>query len=300
MQMIYLENVYKSYGGKIAVNNLSFSVKKGEIFGLLGGNGAGKTSTMRMILGISQPDKGIIKWSNKGYTKEVQKKTGYLPEERGLFPKQRISDQIIYLGQLKGMSYKQANVSLCQWLKRFNIMEYYNKKLEELSKGNQQKIQFIASVIHDPDLLILDEVFSGLDPVNVELVKDTILDLKKAGKTIIFSSHRMDHVEELCENICLLDKSHVVLKGNLNDIKETYPREKVILECKSEIVGLDESPYIESVLRTSRGYEIKVSNHERASDILEFALRQSKIIRFQVMEPTLNDIFIEKVGKLLD
>ena len=219
MQAISLSNVYIKYAEKTAVNNLSFTVKRGEIFGLLGGNGAGKTSTMRAILGLLHPQQGNILWNGEKYPIDMKKKIGYLPEERGLFPKQRIREQMIYLGQLRGMSFKEANISLCNWLRHFDIIDYYGRKLEELSKGNQQKIQFIASVIHNPELLILDEVFSGLDPVNTELLKKTILTLKDEGKTIIFSSHRMDHVEELCENICILDKSKTVLAGNLNEIK---------------------------------------------------------------------------------
>jgi ABC-2 type transport system ATP-binding protein len=199
-------------------------VHAGEIFGLLGGNGAGKTTTMRMVLGLIYPDDGKILYNGKGYSEELKRRLGYLPEERGLYPKVKVSEQILYLAELRGISRKAADQSLKQWLERFEVPENYNRKVEELSKGNQQKIQFIAAVIHNPDILILDEAFSGLDPVNVELLKSTIMALKEQGKTILFSSHRMDHVEELCENICILHKSNTVLKGSLKEIKRSFPR----------------------------------------------------------------------------
>ncbi|WP_019914859.1 ABC transporter ATP-binding protein [Paenibacillus sp. HW567] len=297
MQAISLTNVHIKYSEKVAVNNLSFTVQKGEIFGLLGGNGAGKTSTMRAILGLLHPQQGSILWNGENYRSDMKKKIGYLPEERGLFPKQRIREQMIYLGQLRGMSFKEANISLCRWLRHFDIIEYYGKKLEELSKGNQQKIQFIASVIHNPDLLILDEVFSGLDPVNTELLKKTILNLKDEGKTIIFSSHRMDHVEELCENICILDKSHTVLVGNLNEIKNNYPKDRIVIESFSNIENFTEIPGVTEVKCNGQRYEIKISNEQLSEYILNFALQQTKIKRFQIMDPTLNEIFISKVGQ---
>jgi len=215
MYPLQVERVTKQYGEKIAVNSINFNVGAGEIFGLLGANGAGKTTTMRMVLGLIYPDQGQILWKGQGYREELRSIMGYLPEERGLYPKIKVSDQIVYLAELRGMNRREADKSLKEWLERFNVSDYYNKRVEELSKGNQQKIQFIAAVIHRPEILILDEAFSGLDPVNVELLKSTVMELRKQGTSILFSSHRMEHVEELCENIIILDRSNTKLQGRL-------------------------------------------------------------------------------------
>jgi ABC-2 type transport system ATP-binding protein len=297
MNALQVEKVTKNYADKTAVNGIDFTLEQGEIFGLLGGNGAGKTTTMRMVLGLIYPDQGRILWNGKPYTDELRRLMGYLPEERGLYSKVKVSDQIIYLAELRGMKRKDADASLKRWLERFEVPEYYNKKVEELSKGNQQKIQFIAAVIHDPSILILDEAFSGLDPVNVELLKATVLDLRKLGKTILFSSHRMDHVEELCQKICILHKSNTVLQGNLREIKGTYPKERILLDTTVPVNGLEQ---IEGVIALkkleSSGYEIKISDIKAAESILALAMKQAGILRYQIMEPTLNEIFIKKVG----
>jgi ABC-2 type transport system ATP-binding protein len=296
MNSLHLEHISKQYGDHTAVNQLDLQVKQGEIFGLLGANGAGKTTTMRMALGLIYPDKGQILWNGKTYSQKLQRIMGYLPEERGLYPKIKVSDQIFYLAELRGMKRKAADEGLKHWLERFGVPEYYNKRVEELSKGNQQKIQFIAAVIHNPEILILDEAFSGLDPVNVELLKSTVLDLKKEGKTILFSSHRMDHVEELCQNICILHKSNTVLKGNIKEIKRQFPRERVILQTQQPISGLADIAGVKAVKEREYGYEIHIDQESAAQTILKQASAQSVIDRFQVMEPTLNEIFIKKVG----
>src|SRR5690606_12835543 len=225
MKPLVIEQVVKQYGEKIAVNSLSFEVSEGEIYGLLGANGAGKTTTMRMILGLIMPDRGEIRYFGKSYGSEQLRMMGYLPEERGLYPKLKVSDQLIYLGQLRGMSRAEADRSLREWLGRFQVEDYYNRRVEELSKGNQQKIQFIAAVIHRPKILILDEAFSGLDPVNVELLKSAVKELRDQGISMVFSTHRMEHVEELCRNITILDRSRTMLQGSLRDIKRKFPRE---------------------------------------------------------------------------
>lgn len=257
MLALQVEKVTKNYADKAAVNGIDFMVEQSEVFGLLGGNGAGKTTTMRMVLGLILPDQGQILWNGKPYSDELRRLMGYLPEECGLYPKVKISDQIVYLAELRGMKHKDADLSLKKWLERFEVPEYYNKKVEELSKGNQQKIQFIAAIIHNPEILILDEAFSGLDPVNVELLKSTVLDLRKQGKTILFSSHRMDHVEELCENICILDKSNTVLQGNLREIKGTFPKERVMLDTTRPVVGLEQIAGVKAVKKLeSSSYEI--------------------------------------------
>jgi ABC-2 type transport system ATP-binding protein len=296
MDVLQIRQITKHYGDKTAVNGVGFSVKRGEIFGLLGGNGAGKTTTMRMVLGLIYPDSGDIWYDGKPYHKELRKQMGYLPEERGLYPKIKVCDQILYLAELRGMSRKKADANLKHWLERFNVPEYYNKKVEELSKGNQQKIQFIAAVIHDPSILILDEAFSGLDPVNAELLKETVKTLRDEGKSILFSSHRMDHVEELCENICILHRSNIVLSGRLRDIKNSYPRERIVLETEGEVTGLERVPGVVSVANKANGWDIRISDEGAAPHILNLAMSQTYVQRFQIMEPTLHEIFIKKVG----
>jgi len=297
MYPLQVENVSKHYGDKTAVNSINFNVRQGEIFGLLGANGAGKTTTMRMVLGLIYPDEGRILWKGGTYRDELRQIMGYLPEERGLYPKIKVSDQIIYLAELRGMNRREADKSLKQWLERFNVSEYYNKRVEELSKGNQQKIQFIAAVIHRPEILILDEAFSGLDPVNVELLKKTVLELRNEGTSILFSSHRMEHVEELCENIIILHRSNTKLQGNLKEIKRRFPKERVILETEGKVSGLERIHGVKEVRETASGYDIQISDMSAAKEILALASSQSTVYRFQVMEPTLNDIFIKTVGE---
>lgn len=291
-----LEQVTKHYGTKTAVNGIDIEAREGEIFGLLGANGAGKTTTMRMVLGLILPDGGTIRWQGHGYTEELKRLMGYLPEERGLYPKVKVSDQLLYLAELRGTPRKEAERSLKMWLERFEVPEYYDKKVEELSKGNQQKIQFIAAVIHNPAILILDEPFSGLDPVNVELLKKQVKELRDQGKTILFSSHRMDHVEELCENVCILHRSNTMLKGSLKAIKRSFPRERIILETERAVEGLASIPGVKEVIPHQAWTEIHVVDPSVGQDILQAAMRQTEVNRFQIMEPTLNEIFIKTVG----
>ncbi|MDQ0089263.1 ABC-2 type transport system ATP-binding protein [Paenibacillus anaericanus] len=294
---LLLEKVVKQFGDKTAVNEISLQVEKGEIYGLLGANGAGKTTTMRMVLGLIYPDSGRIMYHGKPYGKELQHLIGYLPEERGLYPKVKVSDQIKYLARLRGMSTSDADKSLRYWLDRFEVPEYYDKKIEELSKGNQQKMGFVAAVVHKPDILILDEAFSGLDPVNVELLKATVLELRDAGTSILFSTHRMEHVEELCRNITILDRSKTVLQGNLREIKKRYPREEVILHTTGEVTGLEQLEGVKKVERQERGYRISISDVAAAKAILRKAMEESDVEHFEIKEPTLNQIFIKEVGE---
>ncbi|MCR2803289.1 ABC transporter ATP-binding protein [Paenibacillus soyae] len=296
MKPLVVENVVKQYADKTAVNNISFEVNEGEIYGLLGANGAGKTTTMRMVLGLIYPDGGTIKYHGRPYSNEQLSKLGYLPEERGLYPKVKVSDQILYLSQLRGMSKKDADQNLKRWLERFEVPEYYNKKVEELSKGNQQKIQFIAAVNHRPSIVILDEAFSGLDPVNVELLKSTVKELRDSGTSILFSTHRMEHVEELCRNITILHKSNTVLKGNIKELKKQYPRERVILATEGEVQGLENIAGVTGVKRQEYGYEIGIKNEAAGGEILRSAMAQTTITKFEIKEPTLNEIFIKTVG----
>jgi ABC-2 type transport system ATP-binding protein len=291
-----VEQVVKQYGDKTAVNRLSFEVSEGEIYGLLGANGAGKTTTMRMVLGLIFPDGGDIRYFGSGYSQEQLAMLGYLPEERGMYPKIKVSDQIIYLAQLRGMQRKEAEKNLKKWLDKFQVPEYYDKKIEELSKGNQQKIQFIAAVIHQPRILILDEAFSGLDPVNVELLKATVKELRDNGTSIVFSTHRMEHVEELCRNITIMHKSNPVLQGPIREIKKRFPQERVMIAAEEPIQGLEAVPGVTGVERHEYGYELKIRSPETAQQILRHALAQGPIKRFELMEPTLNEIFIQTVG----
>lgn len=297
MNPLKVERVVKHYGDKTAVNGLSFEVSEGEIYGLLGANGAGKTTTMRMVLGLIFPDEGNIQYFGKPYSKEQLSMLGYLPEERGMYPKIKVSDQIVYLAQLRGMSRKDAEASLRKWLDKFEVPEYYDKKVEELSKGNQQKIQFIAAVIHNPKIVILDEAFSGLDPVNVELLKTTVKELRDNGTSIVFSTHRMEHVEELCRNITIMHRSNPVLQGPIREIKKRFPQERVILAAEGPIAGLESIPGVTSVVRHEHGYELKVQEEATAQAILRHALAQGSVRRFELMEPTLNEIFIKTVGE---
>lgn len=297
MQPLQLEYVVKQFGEHTAVNRINLEVGKGEIYGLLGANGAGKTTTMRMVLGLIYPDGGRILYNGKPYNAEMQRMMGYLPEERGMYPKVKVSDQLIYLAQLRGMSRSEADKSLKRWLERFHVPEYYNKRIEELSKGNQQKIQFIAAVIHKPQFLILDEAFSGLDPVNVELLKETVKEVRDEGASILFSTHRMEHVEELCRNVTILHRSNTVLQGSLKEIKSKFPREQVILGTDREVSGLEQIPGVRTVEKHESGYKIAISDEAAAQPILAKAMEQAVVHRFEVVEPTLNQIFIKAVGE---
>jgi ABC-2 type transport system ATP-binding protein len=296
MKPLTIDQVTKVYGNTTAVDNINIEVGQGEIYALLGANGAGKTTTMRMVLGLINPDSGRIQYNGHTYSNDIMKILGYLPEERGLYPKVRVCDQIQYLAQLKGMKRQDADNNLKMWLEKFSVPEYYNKKVEELSKGNQQKIQFIAAIIHRPQILVLDEAFSGLDPVNVELLKETVKELRDDGASIVFSTHRMEHVEELCRNVCILHKSKTVLTGNLKEIKRSLPKERILLSTDSEVNGLGDIEGIHKVTRNETGYELHMTNPEAAGRVLQLAMEQSSVQRFEIMEPTLNEIFIKAVG----
>jgi len=299
MTTLQVDRIVKRFGDLTAVNGVSFTAEAGEIYGLLGANGAGKTTTMRMVLGLILPDSGSILYHGKPYSREQLSDLGYLPEERGLYPKIRVSEQLLYLARLRGVPAKEADRRLRMWLEKFNVPDYYDKKVEELSKGNQQKIQFIAAVIHDPSILVMDEAFSGLDPVNVELLKAAVKELRDAGKTILFSTHRMEHVEELCRNITILHRSNVVLQGNIRDIKKRFPRERVIVQLEDDraIDGLERIEGVRKVDRLEAGYEILIDRVDAAQAILDHARRQGNVVRFELMEPTLNEIFIRSVGE---
>ena len=296
-ERLILKQVVKRYGDKMAVDRISLGVQEGEIYGLLGANGAGKTTTMRMVLGLIYPDDGSITYGGKPYGADVQRLVGYLPEERGLYPKVKVSEQIIYLAKLRGMDGAEAEKNLRYWMKKFEAEEYYDKRIEELSKGNQQKMGFIAAVVHRPEILILDEAFSGLDPVNVELLKLAVKELRDQGASILFSTHRMEHVEELCRNITILDRSKTVLQGDIREIKNRFPREQILLKTSSAVEGLEQIQGVTSVEGTPDQYVLKISDEAAAPLVLTEAIRQSDVRHFEIKEPTLNQIFIRSVGE---
>ncbi len=292
-----VNNLAKSYGDKLVVDNLSFSIEEPGVFGLLGTNGAGKTTTIRMILGMLKKDNGTITWNEKPYnSKEVS--TGYLAEERGIYSKFTVLDQLIYFGELKGMTRKEALKSIEYWLERLEATEYRNKRAEQLSKGNQQKIQFIAALISNPEVLILDEPLSGLDPVNTDLFKDIIKEEIARGKYIIMSSHQMSTIEEFCENLVILNKGKTVLSGNLKEIKKSYGRNHLILNCDGDIKELLEKDNMK-ILNENQDYiELSINSEDEATSLLkEILSRNIQVIRFELREPTLHEIFIEKVGE---
>ncbi len=294
--MLEIKNVSKSYGTLKAVDNLSFKVEDGEIFGLLGENGAGKTTTFRMIMGLLTADAGEVLLDGKAINYDVTDKIGFVTEERSLLTKLTVKEQIIYYGSLKGMRETNILKELKYWLKKFEIEEYENKKIKELSKGNQQKIQFISAVINKPKLLILDEPFTGLDPINVRMLKDAVYDLKKKGCSIIFSSHQMEHIEEFCEKLIILVKGRPILEGYLEDIKKSYGIKKIIL--KAEDVDTDKISKIKGVSKVNKKLneiEINVDNSS-VVDLVFKEIKKYKVLKFDAMEPSLNDIFIEKVG----
>ncbi|ASS90182.1 ABC transporter ATP-binding protein [Aeribacillus pallidus] len=291
-----LEQVTKKFGDFTAVDKLSLSIPEKEMFGFLGANGAGKTTTFRMILGLLAPTEGTITWNGEKIDYSTSPYIGYLPEERGLYPKLKVKDQIVYLARLRGMNKKDALKELANWLERFKVPEYTEKKVEELSKGNQQKIQFIAAVIHKPKLLILDEPFSGLDPVNVEQLKEAVIDLKNAGTSIVFSSHRMEHVEELCEHLCILHRGSPVVHGSLKEIKRSFGKKNLVIHADFDLNFLKNFPGVVKAKTTVEGIQLQIEREETAQQLLQEIVDKGFIRKFQIEEPSLHDIFIEKVG----
>ena len=294
--VLKLEDVTKRFGKFTAVDHLSLTIPDREMFGFLGANGAGKTTTFRMILGLLDSSGGSITWDGKPIDYTTSHLVGYLPEERGLYPKLKVSEQIVYLARLRGMPKVEALSELRLWLERFKIQEYENKKVEELSKGNQQKIQFIAAVVHKPKLLILDEPFSGLDPVNVEMLKEAVLSLRENGATIVFSSHRMEHVEEMCEHLCILHKGSPVVHGALKEIKRAFGKKNLVIHADFPLDSLKDFPGVVKSKLTTEGIHLQIEGEDIADRILKKIVGNGFIRRFSLEEPSLNDIFIEKVG----
>lgn len=295
--MLKVENVRKKYGDLVAVDNLSFEVADGEIFGLLGLNGAGKTTTFRMIMNLLDDYEGTILLDNEKVSYKTTDKIGFLTEERSLLTKLTVLEQVIYYGVLKGMPEDKIEKKLDYWLDIFKIKEYKNKKIKELSKGNQQKIQFITAIIHHPKLLILDEPFSGLDPVNVELFKSVILKLKQEGTSIIFSSHRMEHVELFCEKLVVLVKGESVLSGYLKDIKNDYRQKNIHVIGDIDISKIEKLDYVKEIETINDEYIIKITDNNYTNELFREISKYKNITKFIVEEPSLNEIFISKVGE---
>jgi len=293
---ISLENVTKSYDGVTAVNDVSLRVRQGAILGLLGPNGAGKTSTIRMVMNILLPDEGSIRVFGEPVSDKTREAIGYLPEERGLYPRMRVRAVIVFLASLRGMPEAEARRRADAWLERFELKDWADKEVRDLSKGMQQKVQFISAVLHEPRLIILDEPFSGLDPVNAATVKDVMLEMRDRGTTVVLSSHRMEQVERMCDSICLIDKGRNVLDGELRAIKQSYGKNTVQIEFTGSDAFLSH-PAVASVNRFGSGAEAKLKPGADPQEILKAALQSGvQIMRFELLEPSLNDIFIEKTG----
>jgi ABC-2 type transport system ATP-binding protein len=295
---LVLEGVSKSFDEFAAVSDLSLVVRPGTIYGLLGPNGAGKSTTIRMIVNIIAPDTGRVLLYGQQMGEKLMDRIGYLPEERGLYKKMRIGEQLRFFGELKGLTPKQADERASHWLDRLKLSEWKAKKTDELSKGMQQKIQFITTVMHEPDLLILDEVFSGLDPVNAELMIDVMHELKAAGRTIILSTHQMEQAERLCDDICLINKSRKVLEGSLREVKRGYGRRAVALRAENFDGVLDDPRLVERVKPFGDYSEVLLAEGADAQDLLRRLVEGgAQITRFESVEPSLHDIFIQKVSE---
>ena len=293
--MLEVKNIVKKYGTNTAVNDLSFTVDDGEIFGLLGENGAGKTTTFRIIMGLLEPNSGNVLLNHEKIDYSKTDKIGFVTEERSLLTKLSVQEQIEFYATLKGMEKQEIDKRLDQWLEKFEITSYKNRKIKELSKGNQQKIQFISAVIHEPKLLILDEPFTGLDPINVKLMKEAIIDLKNKGCSIIFSSHQMEYIEDFCEKLVILVKGKPILEGNLKDIKESYAKKNILIKGDIDTDEIKKIKGVISVGLEKGEYVVKIENIDVASKVFA-KIKNNNITKYDVEEPSLNEIFIESVG----
>ena len=292
--ILLAEGITKKYGSYTALNNITLSVPKGSIFGLLGPNGAGKTTLMRMINQITAPDKGTLYFDGNTLGKDHIKFIGYLPEERGLYRKMKVGEQALYLAQLKGMSYKDAVKKLHFWFKHLGVSDWWNKRVEQLSKGMAQKVQFIITVIHEPKLLIFDEPFSGFDPINVAIIRDEILNLNNEGTTIIFSTHRMESVEEICSDIALMNHGEAILQGSIDEIKQTFTNNIYKIELAERV--LKENPLFEILNQNENTFLIKPTSSDTKKEILHFLNTHYTIISFKNESANMEDIFIKAIN----
>jgi ABC-2 type transport system ATP-binding protein len=298
---LIVDSISKRFGDVVALDDASFTVEPGRIFGLLGANGAGKTTSMRIVLDILRPDSGQVTWKGAANTALPRRTWGYLPEERGLYSRMKVGEQLRFFAALYGVSDADARAVIEEWLERFRIPEYLDRKVEELSKGNQQKIQFIAGILHDPDVLIMDEPFTGLDPINVRLLKEAFLAMRDRGKTLIFSTHQMEQVEELCESIAIVDRGKVVVSGVLRDVKRAMGRQVVRFATDRDGNGVDWLTDLPGVTLTTERedfVELRVPAEQDPATILRAALdRGDRVTRFEIAEPSLEEIFVEHVGR---
>jgi ABC-2 type transport system ATP-binding protein len=298
---LLVEHINKSYGEFQVIKDLSMEVREGSIFGFLGANGAGKTTTMRMILDIIRPDSGHISWNGNDVRTVPRWHWGYLPEERGLYPKMAVDEQLLFLARLNGLSKKTAQRALDEWLERFQINANRKKKLDELSKGNQQKVQFLATILHDPSILIMDEPFSGLDPVNATMLQEAFWELHRRGKTIIFSTHQLEQVEQMCESVVIINKGQCVVQGNVNEVKRQHGRNIVRLKLDNDpdASWLDQVAGVRVTKRRQDYIEMQLQADLNPNRLVEIALqRGDRISRFEITDPSLTDIFIERVGTI--
>ncbi|HZU66604.1 MAG TPA: ATP-binding cassette domain-containing protein [Ktedonobacteraceae bacterium] len=296
---LQVEHINKWFGSFQAIKDLSMEVRAGVIFGFLGANGAGKTTTMRMILDILRPDSGSITWNDTPVGEVPRRSFGYLPEERGLYPKMQVDEQLLFLARLNGLSKQDAEKELTEWLERFQINVNRKKKIEELSKGNQQKIQFLATILHDPTILVMDEPFSGLDPVNANVLKEAFLEMHRRGKTIIFSTHQLEQAEELCQDIVIINKGQSIVQGSVREVKRQHGRNvaRLKLDNDPEANWLEQLSGVQFIKRREDYIEMHIQSDLNPNVIVEAALEHGGIIsRFELAESSLTDIFIEKVG----
>ncbi len=293
--ILELKEITKSYDEFKAVDRLSLTIPRGSVYGLLGPNGAGKTSSIRMMIGITVPDSGEVKLFGEAFRREQLLKVGYLPEERGMYKRMKVGEQLIFFAQLKGVSESDARQRSQKWLERLDLAKWANSKVEELSKGMQQKVQFISAVLHQPEVMILDEPFSGLDPENAMEMKNVLVEMKKEGKTILFSTHRMDTVEKLCDSICLINEGRSVLQGELKKVKASFGRSSIQMEYEGDAEFLNDKAVIASANNYGNFVEIKMRPGVDPQQLLARAMQRARISRFELAEPSLEQIFIETV-----
>jgi ABC-2 type transport system ATP-binding protein len=293
---ISVHQVSKSYGNFVAVNNLSLDVKQGSIFGLLGPNGAGKSTTIRMMVNITMPDTGEVRLFGQPMNSKLQERVGYLPEDRGLYKKMKVGDQLTFFAELKSLPRAEAEKRIDAWLARIEMTDWKNKKWEELSKGMQQKIQFVSTILHSPDLVILDEPFTGLDPVSAALLKEIVQELRQQNKTIVFSTHLMEQAEELCDEICLINHGRKILGGSVRQIKRGFGWRYIAIDGENFDAALSSHPAVKQILRRRDHTEVTLEDHDDPQALLQHLLtRGARITRFELVAPSLNEIFIESV-----
>lgn len=288
-----LNNIRKEYDGKVAVDNLSLNIPRGVIFGIIGPNGAGKTTTIRMIMNIIAPDSGTITFDGQPVDESFKDRVGYLPEERGLYKKFTLEEVMIYMAELKGQPASITRTRIDGWLEKMGLSEYKTKKVQELSKGMQQKLQFVTTILHDPDIIILDELFSGLDPINMDLMKDIILDMKRDGKTVLFSTHVMEQAEKLCDHICMINRGHKVLDGTLTDIKRQFGRNSIQIDMEGDGAFIRQLAGVKGVSEFNNYIELQLKDDANPNVLLKEIAQIVSIKRFEIMEPSLYEIFID-------